>query len=492
MGVKVGLHTKQLIFFASLALICGLVYYLIVNQYIFASISDVMDVSYSQGTYNLPMFIEDNSNVIIAQTVDKKAIEPEENYDLFKYVVFSKEGIYADELHVEVKLPKAIGNIDELKPRVYAVHGVGETDYYLKDPQTIVFEAYNLVPTSTFTIELSLPKGYVSIPWTKQMVYSLTHMSLVSWIIVGLIPLAVVLVVLFYLYHKTSQDWIMPVTNEVLPNRPDELDSAEASVLVNNKINSRSIASIFIGLASRGKIKIVDHGDYFTLYRGQQNLNDLKKYERILLDKVFMPQDNKSSIEDVELRISRHVFSRKIAQVYLEIYEELYKKGYYTKNPNSFQSGYIRFGYTMFFLGILGFILNLIYVINIPYLLIIWFSLIVGAIFIVKISPKLPTKTKFGLMEARKWQAYKNFLKLDREYDYSLNVQTEYEKGLSYAVAFGCEREWTKRFVKYPFHLPNWLISSKNTVLIEDVLNEVIPFVYFISYKLTQIKEPTV
>lgn len=492
MNIKFGLHAKQFIFFIVLMVVAGVLYFLIANQYIFASLSDVMEVNYSQGAYNLPMVIKSNSDVQVADTVDKKIIQSKEDYDLFRYVVFSDEGIYADNLNVEVKLPKPISSIDELKPRVYAVHGVGSTDYYLRDPQTITFTAQNLIPTSTFTIELSLPKGFVDLPWNKELVYGLSHLPILFWFIISKIPLVLTLVVLFYLYHKTSRDWLVPKTKEIRKNIPSDLNSAEASVLVNNKITSRSIASIFVDLANKGKIQIIDRGNYFTFYKTSQNVSDLKKYERILLDKVFMPQTKRATVEDVELRISRHVFSRKIAQVYLEIYKSLYDKGYFTRDPNKFQSGYARFGHAMFFVGILGFILSIIYLADIPYFLLVWFSLVTASVFVIKISPQLPLKTNYGLGKAKKWQAYKNFLKLDKPYGYSLNAQQMYERGLSYAVAFGCEREWTKRFLRYPFRLPNWFVTRKDTVLLEDILDEVVPFVYFVSHKLTEIKEPTV
>jgi hypothetical protein len=438
------------------------------------------------------MNIQPNSDVVIADTLDKNAIQPEEDYDLFKYVVFSREGIYADQLNVEVKLPKPIDNIEELNPRVYAVHGVGDTEYYLKDPETIVFNASNLIPSSTFTVELAMPKGYVEMPWNKELVYGLRHLSLYFWIGIGMVPLIITLIVLFYIYHKTSQDWMLSKSKEVVRERPGDLTAAEASVLVTNKISSRSIASIFVSLACRGKIQIVDQGEYFTFLKTSQNFSDLKDYEKVLLNKIFLEGSRRSGVEDVELRISRHVFSRKIAEVYLEIYESLYKKGYFTKDPNRFQSGYARFGYAMFFVGIIGFILSMIFLSNIPYFLIVWFSLVFASIFVVKMSPKLPIKTGCGFGEAKKWQGYKNFLKLKEPYDYSMNAQAKYEEGLPYAIAFGCEEEWTKRFLRYPFRFPNWFVTRKNTVLLEDVLNEIIPFVYFVSHKLTQIKEPTV
>ncbi len=490
MDIKIGLHTKQFLFILGLAIVGGVIYYLIANQYIFASLSDVMEVSYSQGTYNLPMVIESNSNVIIADTLDKNVIEPEENYDLFKYVVFAREGIYADELNVSVKLPKPISDISELKPRVYAVHGVGDTKYYLSDPQTIIFQAKGLVPSATYTIELSLPKGYVEMPWNKKLIYDLDNLSIYYWAVIGLIPLVITMIILFYLYHKTSQDWMLSKSKEVVTEFPDDLTPAEASVLVNNTISSRSIAAIFVSLACRGKIQIIDQGEYFTFLKSSQNSNDLEDYEKILLDKVFMEGNKRASVEDVDLRISRHIFSRKIAQVYLDIYDSLFKKGYFTKDPNRFQSIYARFGYIMFFVGILGFVLNMIFLTEVPYFLIVWFSLVIVSVFIIKISPRLPIKTKYGFEQAKKWQAYKNFLILNKPYSYSMNAQAKYEEGLPYAIAFGCEEAWTKRFLRYPFRLPNWFITRKDQVLLEDILNEIVPFVYFVSHKLTQIREP--
>jgi hypothetical protein len=486
----VGFYYKHFIFFVLFFIVGVTVYYLIANQHIFASISDVMNVSYSQGTYHLPMTINSNSSVNIADTVNNRVVSPRQDYDLFHYVVFSREGIYADKLHVEVNLPQPIENIEELKPRIYAVHGVGEANYYLHSPQKIIFEAYDLIPTSTFTIELSLPKGYVSPQWYKSFLYQIGQLSIYFWILISFIPLTITFVVLFYLYHKTSYAWTSMKMKNVLSKKPDDLNAAEASIIINNKITSRSIASIFFNLAYRGKIQIVDRGEYFSFLKISSNYSDLNSYERLLLDKVFSDGSRRSTIEDLDIRISHHVFSKKIAEVYVQIYESLFKKGYFISNPNKYQSGYIRFGYAMFFLGILGFTLWVIYFSSLPYFLLIWFSLVVASMFVVKIAPKTPILTKYGLEQSKKWHAYRNFLRDKKTFEYSYNTQRIYEENLSYAIAFGCEVEWTKRFIRHSFRLPNWFITHKQTVLIEDVLNEIIPFVYFVSHKLTEIREP--
>lgn len=492
MNLKVGLYSKQIIFFIILTIFASILYYLIANNYIFGSIGDVLDLNVSRGVYTLPISIKQNSKVQIANQIKNNVIEPQENFDLFKYIVFSQEGIYANQIEVIVDLPKAINSIEELKPKTYAVHGVSFTDYYLKDKDTIVFLAYDLNPGSTFTIEMELPKNYVSIPWDKNLIYKLKNLSLYSWIAIGFIPLIITLIVLFYLFYKTSKEWIIAKNNLILETPPSALSPAASGVLINNKISSKMIAATFLDLAQKGIIKIVDHEDYFTFYRNNFTKFNLKEFEKILINKIFDEEKKSSTIEDIEMRIAKHIFSRKIAQVYLQIYEELKNNNYFIKDPNKYHSMYKKIGYSLFFISIIGFILSMIFLNSIPYFLIVWFGAIISSIFIIKIAPQLPIRSLKGNEETKKWFAFKNFLTNKKSYGYSYNAQTIYEKYLPYAVAFGVEKKWTKRFARAPFRMPIWLESTKNTVLIEDMLNEIVPFINFVSSKLAQIKEPAI
>lgn len=492
MQLKIGFYSKQMIFFILLILISGILYYLIANNYIFGSIGEVLDLSTSRGTYTLPINIKPNSSVQIANITKNNLIEPYENFDLFKYVVYSQEGIYANQVQTIVSLPKPISSINELKPKIYAVHGVGSTNYYLQNPSTIVFEAYNLSPSATFTIEMEFPKNYLNIPLSKQIIYNIKNLSIYYWILIALIPLLITFVILFYLFRKTSKEWLIAKNNLTLELPPSNLSPAAAGLLINNKISSNLIAATLLDLARIGKIKIVDHGEYFTFYKISNSAEDLKNFEKILLNKIFGEKNISSSMEDIEMRIAKHIFSKKIAQVYLDIYEEVKNKEYFIKNPTSYQNFYKKLGYSLFFIGLIGFIFSMIYISYIPYVLIIWFSIIISSIFIINISPKLPARTEKGFEETKKWFAFKNFLTLKKPFAYSYESQNVYEKYLPYAVAFGIEKQWTKRFSKTPFKLPQWLETNKNTLLIEDMLNEIVPFVEFVSSKLTQIKEPIV
>lgn len=490
--VRLGIYSRQLVFFIVLILVSIGLYFAITNNLIFGSIRDVVDLSYSRGTYNMQMTVMPNGKVQVGNKVDDAIISPSEDYDLFKYVVFSQEGIYANELNVTVDLPKTISSLNEVTPRVYAVHGVGETKIKLQNPQEIVFSAYDLAPGSTFTIELQLPKGYVELPWYKELFFGLKNLPLYFWILISVIPLILTLVILFYSYHKTSNDWHGIKTNKIQQNVPDNLTPAEAGALFYGKISSRSIAASFVSMAQRGVIQIVDRENYFTFLRSGNATNVLNNYEKLLLDETFVEEKRNASIEDVNMHIAGHIFSRKIAQAYLEIYNNLYEKGYFLQDPNKFQSGYKRVGYIMFFVGIAGFAANIIAAGAINYFLLIWFSIIVASTFIVKISPHLPIKSKSGFLVSQELYAYKNYLTSKEPYEFSYNAQAIYEKNLPYAIALGCEREWTMRFIRYPFQLPSWIITDRRAIVIEDVLKEVVPFIDFVSYRLASVKEPTI
>lgn len=497
MKLAVNIYYKQLIFFVLAVIVLIGVYFLIANrQFLSASTENINQLTSSQKLYEIPIEILPNSNVKVFDSIDSGIINPEKDYDLFKYIAYSQEGFSVGELTVVVNLPKPIANANEVKARVYAVHGVGNTKISLFNSQTLVFTALNVSPNATYTIEMELPKGYVSIPWTKNALFYLKNIPIYYWVLISFIPVIITFIILFSIYSKVSSSWQVK-SKDIMESPPSGLTPAEASVLINNKITSRSIAATFVDLARRGIISIIDHENYFTFYRNNTKTNgfgqneQLKNYEKILLDKIFLPEERKSSLEDVQMRIAKHIFSRKIAYVYLDVYNQLFKKGYFIEDPNRFQSKYKIIAYVMLFVGVVGFILSMIYTL-LPYLLLIWFSVIAGASFIIKIAPQIPIKTVFGEHQTRAWHAFKNFLTTKKNYPYSYNWQNQYEQFLPYAIAFGCERDWTQRFYGHPFKNPTWLVTQKDAVLIEDIINEIVPFIDFVSSKLTQIKEPTI
>lgn len=489
-GLKFGFYYKQFLFFVLVGAISVGTYFFVFNQLGSASLADEVNLDYSKGSYQLDMEVLPDGKVKIGEHEYGNLINPTDDYDQFKYVAFSQEGVYLNQLDILVHLPQPITE-SQYKPRIFAVHGVGSYSDKMIDSQTIKFTALDLVPSSTFTVQLNLPASMINFPWYKKIFFGLTQMPFYFWILLSLIPLVIVLLILFYAYYKTAGSWTVKHIKEVRDNPPSDLSAAEASVIINDKIAPRAIASVFIDLAERGKINIVDHKEYFTFSKKSSLSGGLKKFESLLLSKIFAINQKTIGRTDIEFRLGKHIFSRKIAEVYLEIYNNLFKCGYFLENPLHWQNGFRRTGYLLFFVGLIGFILNIIFLSNIMSLALIWFTVIVAAGFLIKISPHLPARTKEGSAVTREWIKFKNFLDLPQPFGYTNNAQEIFEKYLSYAVAFGVEETWTRRFIDYPFRTPSWLITGRNTLLLEDLLAEIIPFVRYISLELARSQEPS-
>lgn len=486
----VGFYYKQFFFFVALIIICVVAYILVYRHVTSASLADEVNLDYSKGSYQLDLEILADGNVKVGDHVYKNIIVPLADYDQFKYIAFSEEGVYLTQLQIIIHLPQPIEE-SQFHPRTYAVHGVGSFTEELRDNQTVVFTADDLAPAATYTVELQLPKDIIHFLWYRQVVFGLSDLSFTFWILISLIPLAITLLIVFYIYHKTSISWTVKNIKETIDSPPENLSPAEASVLLDDKITPRAIAATFIDLAQKGKINIVDHKNYFTFSKAFGFGKGLKKFEAILLSKIFTPNQKIVYQEDIEFRIGHHIFSRKMAQIYLEIYNTLFNKNYFIKNPASWQGSFRRTGYLMFFVGLFGFILNIIFLSSIIYMLLIWFTVMVGAGFLIKISPQLPARTEEGIVQTRQWVKFKNFLAAPTAFGYFNESQKIYEKYLAYAVAFGVESTWTHRFIDHPFQMPGWLISDRKTILLEDLINEVIPFINFVSSKLARAKEPS-
>jgi hypothetical protein len=68
----------------------------------------------------------------------------------------------------------------------------------------------------------------------------------------------------------------------------------------------------------------------------------------------------------------------------------------------------------------------------------------------------MPRRTAKGAQEQRRWEAFRNYLKdLDRFQDLEAAQET-FEKYLPFAIAFGVEKDWVRRFEGLSVPPPVW------------------------------------
>lgn len=439
---------------------------------------------------------KDGQVLVNGKKTNRKMLFIGEDHDLFRYTAYSEEGVYIEGAKINVYLPSGASK-KEIKPIAYAVHGVGDNGFFQPTDQEVDFYASDLTPTATYAVTIQLPVGLIDFSFWQRFIYNLANMNVYLWLVVSFVPFFLTLIYLLFMYEKSIKEWQLPKPKDEISDIPDNLAPAEAAVLLEGKITNKVIAAILVDLAGRGYIDIIKKDDSFVFGKKKaMNLEefhkqkDLKEYERVLLSKIFYENKKTANKEDILFRVSHHVFSRKIAQVYLEIYEQIASKKYFLSDPAKYYKNYRIFGLILFFISFFGLIAGLALAIEPKFYLIFWLMMLFTSFLIIKMAPHLPRRTKSGYKLVIDFLKLKNFLTKQELYSGSSNKI--FEKYLPYAMALGVEVEWSKRFLDKPFEAPDWYVSRQPTVMVEDFANGLFPIIGYISQILVTSREPIV
>jgi len=190
----------------------------------------------------------------------------------------------------------------------------------------------------------------------------------------------------------------------------------------------------------------------FVFERTDQDQRDLRDYERKLLAGLF------GSKKKRKLSQLKNQFYTHIPEIEAGLYEMVVREGYFSQSPKQIRGRYTAIGITLTLvavgLGILATIRAIEWVDAIwcPFV-----GLTLAAVMLVVVGQAMPTKTKVGAEAAARWRAFKRYLQQIEQYT-ELQTATElFEKYLPYAIAFGLERSWVKKFARVETTpIPTW------------------------------------
>jgi hypothetical protein len=207
------------------------------------------------------------------------------------------------------------------------------------------------------------------------------------------------------------------------------------------------------------------------------------------MDKIFLPKQKKVDNVDVEERIARHIFSRKIALVFLDIYNDGGHLGFFKDNPFYIHLKFRMIGILTFFVGLLGYIIFAVFYPDPKFVLFLWIALIIFGMTIVNLAPSLTGFSEKGKSERDEWVKFRNFLaepSLIEGYD------DYFERYLPYAIAMGVEAEWAARFASANFIMPKWYDYYGELAGIENFARSFLPVLQILSNELTASSDPLV
>ncbi len=324
---------------------------------------------------------------------------------------------------------------------------------------TAEFRTQSSLPVqSGLTVAVSFPKGLTAV-LEPTLVVSFFDTIIGKIVIFGMILIMLfwyliypVKIIVAWFTHGRDPKGTVGVTRAWFdpPKLPGgrSLTPAEVGTLGDETADMKDISATIVDLARRGYMRIEERkkSDFYFVKTAQNKSTDsLLPFEKNLLDGIF-GNSNSIRLKDEELYDT-------VNGVKNDLYTQVVSDKLFPKNPQS---------------------------IRIFYSVIAILALVTGNLFLAAVAflfgRNMPRKTMDGVNAFNTAKSLKNFLSSqERQLTFQADKQMMFEKLLPYAIAFGVEKIWAKRFSSINLQEPDWYkgygYSTFNSVVFANSMN---------------------
>jgi hypothetical protein len=491
--ISISFYRRQFGFFLALVGLGMGIGYLALNQ---TSLATGRPLQLPLGRDTVTLAVQDYGRVSLEGSEVSGVVRFAPTKDDFSYLLLDGLDHAIDNLTVTVTWPRPVA-INEADVNALLVHTVpAPWSWKWIDDQTLTYHFTKLDPSATVSLLVTLPKNVVAPSLTQKLFGTIRSLPHVVWLsfalVLPLLSLGILCLLLFLQGRKHRQ----PKIGRIRDLPPDTLAPAAVSALLDGHVSARALAATLFDLARRDYLDIGRTGKSYVFTKRRRLLSpagghDLLPFELALLEKLFPAAAAQVSEEDMRVRIGSSLFSKKVASMYLGIYEIVTARGFFHQNPSLIQGTYRLAGLFLFFIGLLGFGLGVALFSDAPTPILLWVGMMVSALIIVNLSPRITNYTTSGLAAREQWLAFRNYLAEAQPITFTMQTQEDFFRYLPYAMAMGIEVEWARRFLTAPFRLPDWYSSEARVAGLEDFVNDIFPMVGFLARELAAVKEPT-
>ncbi|NPV07225.1 MAG: DUF2207 domain-containing protein [Anaerolineae bacterium] len=262
------------------------------------------------------------------------------------------------------------------------------------------------------------------------------------------------------LWYSRGRDKPVGVVAEYLSEPPSDLRPGLAGALVDEKVDIQDILATIVDLGRRGVLEIEETQQPGFLgigerrdfvYRRLGGGADLSQYESTLVSQLFG--------QKTEVRLSelKNRFYQAIPRIARDMYEELTQQGFFHGNPEKVRARWQGFGIAGIVLSFVAFLCLSVFISQYAGT---FFCLPlasgIGFLLLTIVGSAMPRKSEAGAEEAARWQAFKRYLEDIERYDDLGEKKSIFERFLPYAIAFGMEKEYIRKFSRVEAPAPTW------------------------------------
>ncbi len=404
----------------------------------------------------------------------------------YRYQVVNQPKELVERLTIDVSLPAAVTE-DTVAYRFVSNGGANLATAQLKDAQTLEYYAEDISTQAQLAIEFEVPKTIIAKSVLFTIQEYLLALPIAIWVGISIGLPALAFLVLF-LVGLAKNRRVSPFKGDII-DPPSRLTPAMLGILLHGRLTNRELAATLLDLSRRGHLVIRRLSDNDFRFRRRKGNDRLEDYEQLLLDQIFGPVSEAADAGEISFFLAQELFSKKVSQAFVVAYRKVNQLGYFYTNPLKIHRRYQIFGLFLFVLGLIGFAINLFLITNIQYLLFFWAGMMAASLMVTYFAKSLPVRTVHGDRELAMWLGFRNMMIEDKPISFSVASQDKYLAYLPYAVIFGVETEWTKRFYDLPFTQPAWYVAA-NVATIDKFANQIFPFLGYLSHALALSSQP--
>lgn len=256
----------------------------------------------------------------------------------------------------------------------------------------------------------------------------------------------------YALWYSRGRDPKVGLVPTYLSEPPSDLPPAVVGTLIDERAETRDVMSTIIDLARRRYLVIQEDrstglfgisSSEFSFKRTDKDDADLRVFERDILRRVFK---GKMSQQMDDLKDKFYVYMSSLKN---DLYGELVEAGLFTASPQVTRSVYTGIGMAILvFAAVTGFIALGISQSFTETLVCVPAAIMASGIAMAAVGSYMPRKTRLGAEEAAKWRAFREYLRNLEKYDDVEGKAEVFDRYLPYAVAFGLDSTWIRRFSK--------------------------------------------
>jgi uncharacterized membrane protein YgcG len=314
---------------------------------------------------------------------------------------------------------------------------------------TAVYRGTGVPAYTRFWIVTGFPKNVVTFTWTPRRVAAFIVPK------VGFALPIFTFLFMLVLWRRRGRDAPSVAYASYVSEPPSDLSPALVGALVDERVDIKEVIATVIDLARRGYLDISEEKDegFFakskSTFTRLKPLTDLTGCEHRVAVGVFPSEKHTSTSDDL-----KDHFYTVIAPFEKDVYTEVTTRGFFGKNPQAVRSTWLGIGIA---LGLAFTALTVLMAwAGVPGWGYFLAGAIISTIVVLGFSRYMPHRTIAGAQEQRKWIAFRNYLRDLAKFNDLSTARDAFEKYLPYAIAFGVERDWVRRFQQLEVPSPTW------------------------------------